>query len=1050
MRRPQRKVPPPSKPARVSTRLRPSETLRPSDSPSDANDTGDNEALPAPVGRAQQTHRAFAQRPSSLTDPRSTTVPRQTAPRAITSRAAAPRAIAPRAPALHATAPRSAVPRATAPRATTQPATAQPTASQRAVQESDVDGEMALLAATENLTAASADVGNRKSKRLAAARGASESAAASRQKRQAPQQKPTPRKKSLRHSGSFGRNFSQPGGQDNRPHQCAPVSNPPLPSATTDAPALPSTPLKDDLDERRVEYRPPAEVTSNQNGNGRQFAVDSLSPPPIEYEESLEVNNPKPSEPLHEAVGSNAELQPHGQGQSLCPTKTVPQRIQHSGLVPSISTPPRYPTTQGRTSSRKFNQRTAPPVPRNNVHDGSFGDASLNVATQNAREIFSGAAPALVGPVVPLLGIGDLSEVDDQPERNLPIAMAGGSQTAPHSSLSDLQRPLRQPSRRASQGIDTMVIKVDEYNSMKKRLKSQENTIQLLTTCGQTLHTEINKLRRELNAARVAAECVASSIPSSTASLNESPASSAPKRKATSKLRSRDVLSLEFRNNDLSLELSRAITTFSDDASSFAHYFTAEVCDSRWEALLPNAQWAPNASSAVGKILRDWRGRTVTNPDFVVLENVDSDVISSIGAPLLTVDNSDPSSIKVTDVFYPFCPFDEAHLGTCFTFTRDAVINFITQSVLSVVKGSNLTLATPHADIVLSSFVQKSEALYKRFIQACSQVVNNRKMNARNFFFKSLGYGRIFNGSIDPSQSEEWEARVNEMKDASKKLNVRLESGVRDTGRWRTAELHEICAVDFENHEQAGQGVNGIDTLFRNEQARRAFRKYRKFPVEPGDDTSILHLVRFDAILTSAVDGIVAELKTIENRQQQQTEDIESSSRKRLGQKGGTIPQDSAERLRLLLPVAAGNLLRHCYDCLACARSLDYQTVKKELSLSGYQDREDILGNCSRYYTIAFRYPRNGNFYIALRTETFNDLVCAWIGLVYDCYILYSRAPGADVQHFDGSSPLDPVNESDEEIDVGTSDACANSVPCDFGDEDTPEDENSFGSEGDM
>lgn len=48
----------------------------------------------------------------------------------------------------------------------------------------------------------------------------------------------------------------------------------------------------------------------------------------------------------------------------------------------------------------------------------------------------------------------------------------------------------------------------------------------------------------------------------------------------------------------------------------------------------------------------------------------------------------------------------------------------------------------------------------------------------------------------------------------------------------------------------------GIDKLFNHGEDRRAFMKFRKYSIKSDDDCSVMHLVRFEAIITGAVDSV--------------------------------------------------------------------------------------------------------------------------------------------------------------------------------------------------
>lgn len=72
------------------------------------------------------------------------------------------------------------------------------------------------------------------------------------------------------------------------------------------------------------------------------------------------------------------------------------------------------------------------------------------------------------------------------------------------------------------------------------------------------------------------------------------------------------------------------------------------------------------------------------------------------------------------------------------------------------------------------------------------------------------------------------------------------------------------------------------------------------------------------------------------------------------------------------------------------------------------------IGSRLRGSTVAFKYPRNGRYYIALNHHSFGDYVCGWIGCVHDCYILQSASLNTPFNPFEDRTSLDIVESHNE------------------------------------
>lgn len=101
------------------------------------------------------------------------------------------------------------------------------------------------------------------------------------------------------------------------------------------------------------------------------------------------------------------------------------------------------------------------------------------------------------------------------------------------------------------------------------------------------------------------------------------------------------------------------------------------------------------------------------------------------------------------------------------------------------------------------------------------------------------------------------------------------------------------------------------DHIFKNEFARAGFRKYIKHDGSSADETSISELIRFDAVMTNAID--LAEF-VISSDFTSNSANVEAASQRidvLLSRtiKGGAEPQDSIRNLKLMLPIGASTIL---------------------------------------------------------------------------------------------------------------------------------------------
>lgn len=573
-------------------------------------------------------------------------------------------------------------------------------------------------------------------------------------------------------------------------------------------------------------------------------------------------------------------------------------------------------------------------------------------------------------------------------------------------------------------------LSVEEYNTLKRRLETAERLNVFLESSGSLWKAECERLKIELNKALINSECKSLSkdfakTPSTSASGNNSCRRNV---RLHSMEKDRMLLKKELLDMNVAHLLSIHIYSFFDNCTVFAHYYISEVCEARWFKLNDEMSWAPNEVNSTNEMIRDWRGRCLQKTGFTNMENVPQSELSKIGAPLLhcvkTEGNQTEPHYNVAGAFIPICPFQEAFKGNLFSSTEKHVKNFILSGIVSIMSeygdiGSNPE-ERPITMNILKELVGNSKTLPKVFKAKCNEVLSSRKKAAKDYYFNMLGYSSIFAKRGQEVNKVLEDARCRERKEAHAKMWKENSSGLRDTSWWRRATFSDICRSGCDSGWSGETERPGTDELFRNDVARRAFQKFLKYGGTSSSETSISSLIRFDAIMTDAIDSLANNIDAMQTIQvcHTGTDTVPPDvviNRPTIPSRGGTVPQESLRKLKLLLPLAARNLLCFCYKifrkrCPECSESECVETgVAQGVTI------EERLKNNSRVHTICFKMPDTGQYYIALTLYAFKEFLCEWMGNVNDCYILHSRSLNDPFVPFQSEYPLETIYESDEE-----------------------------------
>lgn len=143
---------------------------------------------------------------------------------------------------------------------------------------------------------------------------------------------------------------------------------------------------------------------------------------------------------------------------------------------------------------------------------------------------------------------------------------------------------------------------------------------------------------------------------------------------------------------------------------------------------------------------------------------------------------------------------------------------------------------------------------------------------------------------------------------AFSKLHKNLDGNMRYTPCWQTASFTDVFAASVTSLNVSLYDVEGADILFRNERSRRANQQFRNHTFTKCDEASALSVNWLDTSMTSIIGSFQlssSDCETTPDNQESNKEcNLSGTKRNRIA-RGGTIPLDSACRLKALLSHAA-------------------------------------------------------------------------------------------------------------------------------------------------
>lgn len=134
--------------------------------------------------------------------------------------------------------------------------------------------------------------------------------------------------------------------------------------------------------------------------------------------------------------------------------------------------------------------------------------------------------------------------------------------------------------------------------------------------------------------------------------------------------------------------LAWLIMIFFDDEILYAHYFSAEVCDSTWYSYQCIVDWKPKDFITKWRAYENGRGRVLEATKVDLTTPYCTDDIPNLGVPLFSsVKISDLRSFstrfQMTGAFYLLCQFDKVH-AVYVQLLWQSHKNFIAKSLLSI------------------------------------------------------------------------------------------------------------------------------------------------------------------------------------------------------------------------------------------------------------------------------------------------------------------------------------------------------------------------------
>lgn len=301
-----------------------------------------------------------------------------------------------------------------------------------------------------------------------------------------------------------------------------------------------------------------------------------------------------------------------------------------------------------------------------------------------------------------------------------------------------------------------------------------------------------------------------------------------------------------------------------------------------------------------------------------------------------------------------------------------------------------------------------------------------------------LGHRTIFERRARHVHDALESARLSDMEEQYVKLNSQSPSGVTDTSRGRLASFQDVCHEHYVSKADQDLGTFEDDHHFKNEAARRVFKKILKWGCSTSAEPSLLAVIRFDAITTDTVDSFSFCSQNVRSPDGSflQCETFHAEVGERLNinsNKEKTIPQDSLRRRKQLLPVAASNRFTSCLQTFRENCRKDSKSFCSESSATYFGSCDEMMKNAKREHSVSFKMSDNERYCIGLVAHLFKDYICDRRADLYDCFILFSRSLNEPFKPIQSLSPLDVIQKCDGELGTFDNDQPATGFHDDIG-----------------
>lgn len=151
-------------------------------------------------------------------------------------------------------------------------------------------------------------------------------------------------------------------------------------------------------------------------------------------------------------------------------------------------------------------------------------------------------------------------------------------------------------------------------------------------------------------------------------------------------------------------------------------------------------------------MIKDWRSRCASCPNFEEVWNVEEDDMSTTGAPFLrhtkgAMELPDVNTYNIQGPQFPLCVVKESQRRDSFTSSNDSTHTFITQSNFpNIMDGSKFTSSDSKESRTarfVTGLVRNSRFMSKVFREKCNEAINSGKQETKNLFFKFLGCAKV-------------------------------------------------------------------------------------------------------------------------------------------------------------------------------------------------------------------------------------------------------------------------------------------------------------------